>query len=214
MNDRICRLAFAACALLFGLLEAAPLHAGGSPARSGWAELSALAPGTAIIVELNDGRRLERYLAGTTADELVVLDLSAVASSDRRQKVLDLLRKSPQDYLTSVYVEESGQQIPVVQRFDRGAIRLVAKVKPLPFTLNKTVTSLLLNWSGPCPNCDASQTWAGRKDTVVPSPRPARHAGPLPEGEMVYLAPPAGPNPLDDMAWEQWRMLLPAGLRR
>jgi hypothetical protein len=200
--------------LLFSFL-AIPLNAAAQPARrSGWAELSALAPATPIVVVLTDGRQLERYFAATTADELVTVDLSAITSSDRREEVLAMLRKSPQATAASLDVEQAGQRTPVAQRFDRDTIRLVAMPKPLPFRkMNRTLGALLTR-ALPCPNCDAVQTWVGRKDTVLPSPLPARRTDDSPTGDVIYLAPAAAVNPLDDVAWGQVQRLLPAGLRR
>jgi hypothetical protein len=200
--------------LLLGSLAIIPLSAADRPApRTGWAELSALAPATPIVVVLNDGRRLERYHGGTTADELIVIDLSDV-SSERREEVLARLRKSPQTTVASLDAEQSGQGAPVAQRFDRSAVHLVALPKPLAFRkMNRTLGALLTR-SLPCPNCDAVQTWVGRKDTVLPSPLPARQSDDSPTGDVIYLAPAAAENPLDEVAWGQLRLLLPAGFRR
>jgi hypothetical protein len=202
-------------ALALFLTSLAPVLAtAGQPApKRDWVELSALAPATPIVVVLNDGRQLERYFAATTADELVTIDLSAITSSDRREEVLAMLRQSPQPLMASPFVEQSGRRIPVAQRIDRGAIRLVAMPKPLAFRkMNRTLGALLTR-SLPCPNCDAAQTWVGRKDTVLPSPLPARPTDDSATGDVIYLAPAAAVNPLDELAWERVRVLLPAGLK-
>jgi hypothetical protein len=80
------------------------------------------------------------------------------------------------------------------------------------FKLPKVVT-WMLNTAGPCPNCDAAQTWVGRKPTPLPSPIPARRASTPAPGTPVTSEPAVTPNPLDHVTWEQWRVLLPAGLR-
>jgi hypothetical protein len=181
------------------------------PLRAGWAELSGVAPGTAVIVLLDDGRRLERLIVGTTADTLITVDLSRIASRDRRGQVLALIHDRPQQYFTRAFVEGNGVLIPVVQRFDRNAIALVARPKPLVFTPPAPL-AWMLSSSGPCPNCDAAQTALG--PTPLPSPLPRRVApGPL-MGKILYAAPAATSlNPLDAVPWPQLQPLLPASLR-
>jgi hypothetical protein len=198
-------------ALFVVSLVAFPTAAGQAPSGTGWAELSAVAPGTAVVIELNDGRRLERYVVGTAAGDLVVLDLSTV-SSDARQGMLRVLRESPQEYFKPVYVSdgESGRA-PVGQRFDRETILSVRRPRPLAFEPPKAL-GWLLNVGGPCPNCDATQTWVGHKPTSLPSPLPAGRSD-RQGGDLIYLAPVAGRNALDDVTWVQVKWLLPAGLR-
>ncbi|HEX7486731.1 MAG TPA: hypothetical protein VF332_11295 [Vicinamibacterales bacterium] len=182
------------------------------PPRTGWAGLSGVAPGTAVIVLLNDGRRLERYVVGTTADSLVAVDLSLIASRDRREQVLSLVRESPQRFLSATDVEADGRRVPVVQRFDRASIVTVAKPRPLVFTVPPPLRWMLA-YSGPCPNCDAAQT-ALNGETPLPSALPRRAAADPLMGEVLYRAPMAlTPNPLDSQSWEQLKLLLPASLR-
>ncbi len=215
MNEVHSRLARSFSIFLILSLAFISPSASQEPARrAGWAELSAVPPGTAVVVSLADGRRLERNFAVTTSDELVTLDLTAVSSSNRRNEVLNLLRAAPEKTLGAmIYVEESGRRIAVVQRFERAEIVAVERPRPSVFEVPKVV-SWVLNTTGPCPNCDANQTWAGRKETPLPSPLPARHAQEGTAGGVLYLAPTAAPNPLDQMTWEQVRLLIPAGLRR
>jgi hypothetical protein len=101
-----------------------------------------------------------------------------------------------------VFASTSSAQEPVA----------AGPVQPPPFKL-PTVVSWLLNSAGPCPNCDAVQTWVGRKPTPLFSPLPAGKHGDARAGHLVSPAPATAPNPLDQVAWEQWRVLLPAGLR-
>ena len=74
-----------------------------------------------------------------------------------------------------------------------------------------TVVKWMLQASEPCPNCDASQTWVGRKPTPLPSPLPAkdRHHS----AESMRRQPSTPANPLDEMPWSQVQTLLPVGLR-
>jgi hypothetical protein len=114
--------------LLTTCAAAAVTAAGGPPPpRTGWAELSSVAPGTAVVVLTNDGQRRERYIVGTTDDSLLTVDLSSIASRSRREEILALVRKSPPQYVSTTYVEADGRRVPVVQRFDRAAIVMVAK---------------------------------------------------------------------------------------
>ena len=191
---------------------AATAAGGPPPPRTGWAELSGVAPGTAVVVSLKDGRRLERHMVGTTSDSLITIDLSAITSRGRREEVLSLVRASPQRYLSAAYAEEDGRRVPVVQRFDRAAIVMVAKPRPLVFTLSIPIRWMLA-YSGPCPNCDTAQT-ALDGTTPLPSPFPRREATDPLLGKVLYRSPTAlAPNPLDDVPWSQMRQLLPASLR-
>jgi hypothetical protein len=179
---------------------------------TGWAELSRIEPGTAIVVQLTDGRRLERYLVGTTADALDTVDLSSVASRDRRAQILDLVRESPERYAGPVFVEQDGTRIPITQRIDRTMIVMVSRPKPMVFAL-RTPVDWLLHYAGPCPNCDTAQT-ALTGSTPLPSPLPRKaEIDPL-LGEVLYRAPAASAaKALDDLTWEQLRLILPASLR-
>jgi hypothetical protein len=193
--------------LLFSAAFSSALASDQPARRSGWEELSALSPGTAILVTLDDGRRLERYFALATADQLVTLNLSDVSSRARRDEVLKLLRAAPQRTAGAmIYAEDRGRDIPIVQRFQRTAVVSVELPRPFAFEVPGPL-GWLLNVGGPCPDCDAAQTWVGRKPTPLPSPATAGRSA------VVYLAPSAAPNPLDAVAWDQLRMLLPAGLR-
>jgi hypothetical protein len=90
-----------------------------------------------------------------------------------------------------------------------------ATERPRPLAVKlPTVVNWLLNSAGPCPNCDAAQTWVGRKPTPLFSPLPARRASTPYPGSSVAPEPAAPPNPLDQLAWERVHVLLPAGLRR
>jgi hypothetical protein len=199
--------------LLTTCLAVAPAFGSGPPVRrTGWAEFSGVPPGTSVVVLLNDGRRLERYMVGTTGDSLIAIDLSEVNSRDRRELVLSLVRESPQRYLSATYVEVDGNRVPVVQRFDRASIVTVARPRPVVFTLSAPLRCML-SYSGPCPNCDAAQT-ALNGETPIPSPLHGRTAADPLMGEVLYRAPTAlAPNPLDTVPWGQLRPLLPASLR-
>ena len=179
---------------------------------TGWAELSRIEPGTAIVVQLTDGRRLERYLVGTTADALDTVDLSSVASRDRRAQILDLVRESPERYAGPVFVEQDGTRLQVTQRIDRTVIVLVSRPKSVVFAL-PTPIDWLLHYAGPCPNCDTAQT-ALTGSTPLPSPLPRRaETDPL-MGEVLYRAQASvASNPLDSAQWEQMRLMLPASFR-
>lgn len=182
-----------------------------SARRTGWADLSAVAPSTAVVVVLTDGRRLERRVVGTTAEALITVDLSAIASRDLRERVLALMRDSPQQYSGAVFVEDDGKRIPIVQRFDRASIVVVARPKPLVFRPSAPL-SWLLSYSAPCPNCDAVQTAFGA--TPLPSPL-ARQASLAPLiGEVLYAAPSvAALDMLGPMTWRQMKDMLPTSLR-
>jgi hypothetical protein len=156
--------------------------------RTGWAELSRVEPGTTIVVQLTDGRRLERHMVGATADALDTVDVSSVASRDRRA------------------------QIPITQRIDRAMIVTVSRPKSVVFVL-PTPVDWLLHYAGPCPNCDTAQT-ALTGQTPLPSPLPRKaDVDPL-VGKVIYRAPAAAfPNPLDSLTWTQLQPLLPVSLR-
>ncbi len=100
-------------ALLFALVWLAAPASGAETAekRTGWAALSRVEPGTAIVVHLTDGRRLDRVMVDTTADALNTVDLSLVSSRDRRAEILRLVRKSPQRYAGPVLVAQDGTRI-------------------------------------------------------------------------------------------------------
>jgi len=84
--------------------------------------------------------------------------------------------------------------------------------RPAALKLPKVV-SWMLNTGGPCPNCDAAQTWVGRKPTPLPSPLPPqRKLGPVPTAP-ITPEPSPSLNPLDEMTWSELRLLLPPGLR-
>ena len=180
--------------------------------RTGWAALSRVEPGTAIVVRLTDGRRLDRYMVGTTADALNTVDLSLVSSRERRARILALVRESPGRYAGPVFVVEHGTQIPITQPIDRAMIVMVSRPKSLVFTL-RTPVDWMLHYAGPCPNCDTAQTILNGQ-TPLPSPL-LRKAGADPlVGEVLYRAPvPLGTRLLDDVTWEQLRLLLPVSLR-
>ena len=182
-----------------------------SARQTGWADLSAVPPSTSVVVVLTDGRRLERHVVGTTAEALITVDLSAVASRDLRKQVLVLMRDSPQQYFGAAFVEDDGKRIPIVQRFDRASIVVVARPKPLVFRPSAPL-SWLLSYSAPCPNCDAAQTAFGT--TPLPSPL-ARQASPAPLiGEVLYAAPSvAALDMLGPMTWRQVKDMLPTSLR-
>ena len=187
---------------------------GAEPAekRTGWAELSGVKPGTAIVVLLSDGRRLNRYMVGTTAVALNTVDLSLVSSRDRRGQILDLVRGYPERYAKPVFVEQDGTRLQVTQRIDRTVIVLVSRPKSVVFAL-PTPIDWLLHYAGPCPNCDTAQT-ALTGSTPLPSPLPRRaETDPL-MGEVLYRAQASvASNPLDSAQWEQLRLMLPASFR-
>jgi hypothetical protein len=180
--------------------------------RTGWAELSRVEPGTTIVVQLTDGRRLERHMVGATADALDTVDVSSVASRDRRAQILDLVRKSPERYTGPVFVDQNGTRIPITQRIDRAMIVTVSRPKSVVFVL-PTPVDWLLHYAGPCPNCDTAQT-ALTGQTPLPSPLPRKaDVDPL-VGKVIYRAPAAAfPNPLDSLTWTQLQPLLPVSLR-
>jgi hypothetical protein len=180
--------------------------------RAGWAELSRVEPGTAIVVHLNDGRRLDRFMVDTTDDALNTVDLSLVSSRDRRAQILGLVREFPQRYGGPVLVEQDGTRIPITERFDRAMIVMVSRPKSVVFVL-RTPVDWLLHYAGPCPNCDTAQT-ALTGQTPLPSPLPRKADSDPRLGEVLYRAPvPAATNALDDVTWEQLRLLLPLSLR-
>jgi hypothetical protein len=174
--------------------------------------LSRVAPGTAIVIQLADGRRLERYMVGTTADSLSTVNLSGIASRDRRAEILQLVCESPHRYMGAVSAEENGAQVPIAQRFDRATILMVSRPKSV-VVRPPAPLSWMLHYAGPCPNCDSAQT-AVTGETVLPSPLPRKaETDPL-LGEVLYRAPAASvPQALDDLTWEQLRLVLPASLR-
>lgn len=104
------------------------------------------------------------------------------------------------------------------------AVLLVASAAsagPAPGTFKlPKVVGWMLNAGGPCPDCDAAQTWVGRKETPLPSPLPPRRrldpaaGAPRIPGPGAQPEPAARPNPLDEMDWSKVRQLLPAGLKR
>jgi hypothetical protein len=200
--------------LLLALVWLASPASGAEPTekRTGWAELSRVEPGTAIVLILTDGRRLEHFMVGTTADALNTVDLTLVAPRDRRKQILDLVRKFPQRYATPVLVEQDGGRILITQSFDRATIATVSKPKSFAFKL-PTPVDWLLHYAGPCPNCDTTQT-AFSGQTPLPSPLPGKADTDPYLGEVLYRAPaPVAANPLDDLTWEQLRLVLPASLR-
>ncbi len=181
--------------------------ASGAPSgeqRTGWAELSRVQPGTAIVVLLTDGRRLERHMVGTDDEALDTVNLSGIASRDRREQVLRLVRESPERCV--------GAHVPIAERVDRAVIIMVARPRSVVFK-PPAALGWLLHYAGPCPNCDVAQTAFSGK-TPLPSPLPGKaDTDPL-VGEVLYRAPlPAATKPLDDVTWEQLRLLLPASLR-
>jgi hypothetical protein len=201
-------------AVLLALPCLALAASGAEPAEkpTGWAELSGIKPGTAIVVLLSDGRHLERFLVSATADALNTVDLSLVSSRNRRGQILDLVREYPERYEKPVFVEQDGTLLPITQRIDRSSIVLVSRPKSMVFVL-RTPVDWMLHYSGPCPNCDTAQTaLTGR--TPLPSPLPRKaEIDPL-LGEVLYRAPAAAAaKALDDLTWEQLRLILPASLR-
>jgi hypothetical protein len=201
-------------AALLALPWLAAPASGAAPAdkRAGWAELSRVEPGTAIVLILTDGRRLERLMVGTTADALNTVDLTLVAPGDRRKQILDLVRKFPQRYATPVLVEQDGGRILITQSFDRATIATVSKPKSFAFKL-PTPVDWLLHYAGPCPNCDTTQT-ALSGQTPLPSPLPGKADTDPYLGEVLYRAPAlAATNALDNVTWEQFRLFLPLSLR-
>lgn len=200
--------------LLLALSWLAVQASGAEPTekRTGWAALSRVEPGTAIVLILTDGRRLERFMVGTTADALNTVDLTLVAPGDRRKQILDLVRRFPQRYATPVLVEQDGARMLITQSFDRTVIATVSKPKSFVFKL-PTPVDWLLHYAGPCPNCDTTQT-AFSGQTPLPSPLPGKADTDPYLGEVLYRAPaPVAANPLDDLTWEQLRLVLPASLR-
>ncbi len=200
--------------LLLALLWLAAPASGADPAdaRTGWAALSRVEPGTAIVVLLTDGRRLERFMVGTTDDALGTVDLSQVSSPDRRGQILDLVREFPGRYAGPVLVDQNGTRIQITQRVDRTVIVMVSKPKSVVFAL-RTPVDWLLHYAGPCPNCDTTQT-AFTGQTPLPSPLPRKAELDPRLGEVLYRAPvPAATKALDDVTWEQLRLLLPLSLR-
>ena len=186
--------------------------AGPAEKRPGWAELSRVESGTAIVVHLSDGRRLERVMVDTTADELNTVDLSLVASRERRAQILDLVRNSPQRYAVPALVEEDGTRIQITQRIERTMIAMVSKPKSVVFAL-RTPVDWLLHYAGPCPNCDTAQT-AFNGQTPLPSPLPRKEDTDSQWGQVLYRAPAAAlPDPLDNLTWPQIQALLPMSLR-
>ena len=177
---------------------------------TGWAELSRVEPGTAIVVHLTDGRRLERVMVDATADALNTVDLSLVSSRDRRAQILDLVREFPQRYAGPAFVEQDGTRIPITQRIDRAMIVMVSRPKSVVFAL-RTPVDWLLHYAGPCPNCDTAQT-ALTGQTPLPSPLPrkaesdprlgrgalpgASARGPQPAGRRDLGAASAAPAPV------------------
>lgn len=199
-------------ALLFLWLAAPASGAEPTEKRTGWAELSRVEPGTAIVLILTDGRRLERFMVGTTADALNTVDLTLVAPGDRRKQILDLVRKFPQRYATPMLVEQDGGRILITQSFDRATIATVSKPKSFVFKL-PTPVDWLLHYAGPCPNCDTTQT-AFSGQTPLPSPLPGKADTDPYLGEVLYRAPGlAATNALDNVTWEQFRLFLPLSLR-
>jgi hypothetical protein len=94
-----------------------------------------------------------------------------------------------------------------------GPASLVASAADQPRPTVKLPTALIwmLNAGGRCPDCDAAQTWVGRKETPLPSPLPANRTN---EAGARTVPTAAEPNPLDAVSWEQIRLLLPEGFRR
>ena len=132
-------------------------------------------PGTAIVVLLTDGQRLERFMVGTTADALDTVDLSLVSSRDRREQILDLVREFPRRYAGPVFVDQNGTRIQITQRVDRAVIVMVSRPKSVVFEL-RTPVDWLLHYAGPCPNCDTAQTaFTGQTPLPSPLPRQGRH---------------------------------------
>jgi hypothetical protein len=212
VNGRLFRLVIEVALVLLWSLAAVPLHAGVQPARTGWAELSHVEPGTAVVVLLDDGRRLDRYLVGTTANGLDVLDLSLVASNDRRGEILALVRSSPGRCVGTVEVASGGALVQIAQRLDRAAILTVARPKPVVFRLPAPL-DWMLHYAGPCPNCDTAQTALGGS-TPLPSPLPGKAGADPLTGEVLYRAPSqVTPNPLDTVSWSRLKPLLPASLQ-
>jgi hypothetical protein len=204
-----CRSALTGAALLlfaclFGSLaaSAAPL-----PQATSWSRLATVSPGTAVVVSLSDGRHLQRYIVSVDSDALVVADLNRISSSDRRSAALDLLRNQPARFMASATIEDAGQRVEIVERFDRQSILTVAR--PDPYRFKPGILGWFLASSGPCPNCDARQTIPlGR--TVLPSPLSASAAS---RGDVLYEARPLRADALPhDLTWprlQEW-LRLPA----
>ncbi len=201
-------------ALLLALSWLVVAASGSPPAEmsTGWARLARVEPGTAIVVILTEGQRLERFMVGTTADALNTVDLTLVAPGDRRKQILDLVRKFPQRYATPVLVEQDGARMLITQSFDRATIATVSKPKSIVFKL-PTPVEWLLHYSGPCPHCATAQT-AFSRQTPLPSPLPGKADTDPYLGDVLYRAPVlAAANALDDLTWEQLRLFLPASFR-
>jgi hypothetical protein len=184
MTHATSRYALAWFALLLGCL-AVPLAASAAPtsANTGWSRLATVSPGTAIVVTLSDGRRLQRYIVSADSNALVVADLSRLRSNDRRNALVELLRNEPTKFVASTSVEEGERRLEIVERFERQSILMVAR--PRPYRFEPGVLGWFLARSGPCPNCDAAQTMFG--STVLPSPL-KRTAAPGTTGEVLYAA--------------------------
>jgi hypothetical protein len=201
--------------LCAGCLVVASAQAAAAPPHPHtWSGLSGVAPGTPIVVVLNDGRRLDRHVVGTTADALVTLDLTLIASRDRCEQILALARQAPQRYFAAAFVDVDGTRVPIVQRFARAAIASVARPRPPAFALPAPLGWMLSSHAGPCPNCDTAQTALNGGTTPLPSPLPRRPEGDPTLGEILYTAPDVGtPNPVDELGWRQVRSMLPASLQ-
>ena len=184
--------------LVLPWLAASASGAAPTEKRTGWAELSRVEPGTAIVVHLTDGRRLERLMVDTTADALNTVDLTLVSSGDRRAQIPGLVREFPQRYAVPVLLEQEGTRIQITQRIDRAMIVMVSRPKSVVFKL-RTPVDWLLHYAGPCPNCDTAQT-ALTGQTPLPSPLPGKADTDPYVGEVLYRAPvPVAANPLDDL---------------
>jgi len=201
-----------AALLALGWLAAPASGAEPADKGAGWAGLSDVKPGTAIVVLLTDGQRLERFMVGATDDALDTVDLSQVSSRERRTQILGLVREFPGRYAGPVLVDQNGTRILITQRIDRTMIAMVSKPKSVVFAL-RTPVDWLLHYAGPCPNCDTTQT-AFTGQTPLPSPLLRKaDTDPL-MGEVLYRAPAlAVTNALDDVTWEQLRLFLPLSLR-
>ncbi len=201
-------------ALLLALSWLAAPASEAEPAEmsTGWARLARVEPGTAIVVILTDGRRLDRFMVGTTADALNTVDLTLVAPGDRRKQILGLVREFPGRYMGPVLVDQNGTRIQITQRVDRATIATVSKPTSVVFKL-RTPVDWLLHYAGPCPNCDTTQT-AFSGQTPLPSPLPGKADTDPYLGEVLYRAPLlAATNALDNVTWDQLRLFLPASFR-
>jgi hypothetical protein len=184
-------------ALMVAVASAVTTAAGPSQAP-GWSRLMTVSPGDPVVVTLADGRRVERRVVGADWSELVVADLNRVAAGDRRRKMLDLLRTDPVRFAASANIDQEGRRVGVVERLDRASIITVTRPRPCRF--QPGVLGWLLAFSGPCPNCDASQTLFG--DTVFPSPLGARPDA----GELLYAATPLSDGAVPtDLTWAALR---------